>query len=887
MNTERRRCRPGGGRLRRSAWLLLAIVLSACGSSSTPSEAPAGDAATTPTSEAPVSEAQEEPQPSPTKAGDEALPASEIYARVSPSIPLIETASAIGSGILIDGGYVVTNYHVVWPHDSAWIVFPDGTEFADVPVIGWDPFADLAVLGVVSPSAPPLRLADGEGLSPGSDVFLVGYPAEMDLFPEPSITSGVLSRVREWDRYEITMLQTDAQIAGGQSGGALVDSRGRVIGISTWSFEAGGFSVATSASDDAEIVDSLIADNEEFAFSDRRAPGGSGEFEVQVDLVNGWDTRTFYFEGLAGTTVSVELDGLSDGALAVSGPDGIILEVDDDYSGVEFGAVELFTDGVHYVTVSTWSGDLDDPASYALVSSVRLNPFHDPDDGVHLDVGHQIGAVIDHYGDIDWYTTTLAEGETVVFRTDAIATDTLLLVAPVGDAEASVTDDDSGSGLFAGSFNAEIVYTAPSNGDYYIIVADAVGEGGGSYFLAVDVDPALGPGDSVDVPVSDPGTDADYDYGYGSWQETATPIATGETVVGSIDNPDDVQVYSFEASEGEAYQIDVKPVTLEDPVATLYDENVVGLAHNDDFGDSLASRIVWVAETPGRYYIEVSGWSGTGTYELTLQDGATAVQLTHSPGDDWDPAWSPESSRIAFSSNRDGDHEIYVMNADGSGSTQLTNSPGDDWTPAWSPDGSRIAFSSNRDGDLDIYVMNADGSGSTQLTNNPGDDWTPRWSPDGSRIAFSSNRDGDLDIFVMNADGSGSTQLTNNPGDDLSPAWSPDGSRIAFSSNRDGDLDIFVMNADGSRSIRLTSNPGDDLSPAWSPDGSRIALDSYRDGDWKIYVMNADGSRSIRLTSNPGDDLSPAWSPDGSRIAFHSYRSGDPEIYVMRLNDQP
>ena len=75
------------------------------------------------------------------------LPPDEIYGRIAASIPLVETGSSIGSGILIDGGYVVTNYHVVWPYGSAWLVFPDGTEYTDVPVVGWDEFADLAVLG--------------------------------------------------------------------------------------------------------------------------------------------------------------------------------------------------------------------------------------------------------------------------------------------------------------------------------------------------------------------------------------------------------------------------------------------------------------------------------------------------------------------------------------------------------------------------------------------------------------------------------------------------------------------------------------------------------------------------------------------------------------------
>jgi hypothetical protein len=128
---------------------------------------------------------------------------------------------------------------------------------------------------------------------------------------------------------------------------------------------------------------------------------------------------------------------------------------------------------------------------------------------------------------------------------------------------------------------------------------------------------------------------------------------------------------------------------------------------------------------------------------------------------------------IAFASNRDGNWEIYVMNADGSGVTRLTNNPADDRVPSWSPDGRRIAFDSKRDGNYEIYVMNADGSGQTNLTNNPADDYMPSWSPDGRRIAFDSKRDGNYEIYVMNADGSGVTRLTNNPAFDCCPAWSP------------------------------------------------------------------------------------------------------------------
>jgi TolB protein len=94
-----------------------------------------------------------------------------------------------------------------------------------------------------------------------------------------------------------------------------------------------------------------------------------------------------------------------------------------------------------------------------------------------------------------------------------------------------------------------------------------------------------------------------------------------------------------------------------------------------------------------------------------------------------------------------------------------------DWDPAWSSDGRRIAFGSNRDGDCEIYVMDADGKNQRNLTENPAEDWGAAWSPDGQRIAFVSNRDGNSEIYVMDADGNNQRRLTNNPANDDSPDW--------------------------------------------------------------------------------------------------------------------
>ena len=237
--------------------------------------------------------------------------------------------------------------------------------------------------------------------------------------------------------------------------------------------------------------------------------------------------------------------------------------------------------------------------------------------------------------------------------------------------------------------------------------------------------------------------------------------------------------------------------------------------------------------------------------------------------------------RIAFSSSRDGNSEIYVMSADGANQTRLTNNSAEDYEPAFSPNGSKIAFWSGRDGNYEIYVMNADGTNQTRLTNNSAADSGPSWSPDGHKIAFASNRDGNAEIYIMNADGSNQTRLTDNPASDTDPAFSPDGREIAFQTTRDGGVEIYKMNADGTNQVNLTNDPGNDTVPCWSPDGRKIAFRGFRNGTIEIYLMNADGTDQVSLTNNTSIDTEPSFSPDGSKIAFRTERDGNWEIYEM------
>ena len=231
------------------------------------------------------------------------------------------------------------------------------------------------------------------------------------------------------------------------------------------------------------------------------------------------------------------------------------------------------------------------------------------------------------------------------------------------------------------------------------------------------------------------------------------------------------------------------------------------------------------------------------------------------------PAWSPGGTMIAFSratssSTSKPAEEIWMMKANGSGQIRLTHNSADDVHPNWSPDGSRLVFSSDRAGNFEIYTMKIDGSDLRRLTNSSGDDSYPNWSPDGTKIVFSSNRSGNYEIYTINAQtGAGLTRLTTSAGDDVHPNWSPDGTKIAFSSNRTGDYDIYVMNANGGAPIDLTNRLGYDGRPSWSPDGSAITFEAANPSDEDVIIMDANGSNQGWLVSTADDDWNPDWQP--------------------------
>ena len=287
--------------------------------------------------------------------------------------------------------------------------------------------------------------------------------------------------------------------------------------------------------------------------------------------------------------------------------------------------------------------------------------------------------------------------------------------------------------------------------------------------------------------------------------------------------------------------------------------NLGNISRSPD-GSKIAFHYLPTHRDPGNHDLHIA-IASAGSSALTEVDSKAAEAL---------PSWSPDSRKLAITSQRDGNFEIYVMNTDGTGQTNITNNEAVDGLPSWSPDGSKIAFISKRgDGKFAIYVMDNNGSGVTKLTDAANIETRDGllWSPDGDKIAFVVRDSINMGIWVMNADGTGLAEIITLPrsGHLLCPAWSPGGSKIAFSATIEpsgyGQTDIYVMDTDGTNTTKLTDSTGYDDQPTWSMYGSKIAFISDRDGNSEIYVMNANGSDQTNISNSPGDEHYPVWSP--------------------------
>ena len=263
------------------------------------------------------------------------------------------------------------------------------------------------------------------------------------------------------------------------------------------------------------------------------------------------------------------------------------------------------------------------------------------------------------------------------------------------------------------------------------------------------------------------------------------------------------------------------------------------------------------------------------------------------------PTPAPVQSKVVFVSDRDGNFEIYSMNADGSGQKRLTNNAGVDIQPDISADGSKIVFVSERNGKRGLYTMSLVGSAQPLLIQTlessaqVGISISPSFSRNGQKIVFADSTSvaSKSEIYVIDADGRGRRQVTSNQVLDHDPVFSPDGSKIAFVSKRSGDSDygVHIMNADGSAQRRLTDGRDYDANPDFSPDGQSIVFTSGRSsgardsGHGDIYSMKADGSGQQLLT-NPTLTNGTAYRPSFGRFSQRIFFVARGDIYSVNAS---
>src|ERR687897_612474 len=231
--------------------------------------------------------------------------------------------------------------------------------------------------------------------------------------------------------------------------------------------------------------------------------------------------------------------------------------------------------------------------------------------------------------------------------------------------------------------------------------------------------------------------------------------------------------------------------------------------------------------------------------------------------------------QIAYQSARAGRFSIFRIDADGTDDVNLTpGNTSNNLEPSWSPDSFKIAFSSDRTGNGDIYVMDFDGSNVRRLTSDAAGERHPTWSPDGRQIAFASDKTGKSRLMVMDVDPDGSGEGTNaralgpdfETGAQTEPDWSPVDDKIAYTQLRgtppDPDPEVFDISAN--TFTPLTGSTASDLAPTWAPDGSRVIWTRLENGHQDLFIRATDASGTADAITKLDDTRSyatPAWQP--------------------------
>ena len=261
-------------------------------------------------------------------------------------------------------------------------------------------------------------------------------------------------------------------------------------------------------------------------------------------------------------------------------------------------------------------------------------------------------------------------------------------------------------------------------------------------------------------------------------------------------------------------------------------------------------------------------------------------------------AEAPATAKIAYSSWRDGNMDIYLMNPDSSDEVRLTHHLATDGGPKWSPTGEQILFSSDRDGapgEWDLYLMDADGSNVRRVFEKEADRTSPTWSPDGKQIAYSRWEQGKFYIYIAPIDGKKEERIALGS----LPAWSPDGTEIAFSVGAPRDPKQFSLLNVRTRKHKFffpPKGPAWVRHPAWSPEGDRLAFAWYNRVEFRredahietIYVLNRSSMETQQIVGEAGGAaVNPVWSPRGDELLYEKVDNRSLQIFKVAVNGGP
>jgi TolB protein len=259
----------------------------------------------------------------------------------------------------------------------------------------------------------------------------------------------------------------------------------------------------------------------------------------------------------------------------------------------------------------------------------------------------------------------------------------------------------------------------------------------------------------------------------------------------------------------------------------------------------------------------------TGSKEVWEMDydGQNQHAVTHLGSISLSPRISPDNSRVAFATlgKLGWSIRMYSLELNRLVSFPAGTVGGSNTSPAWSADGTKIAFSSSRSGDPEIWISDASGGGAHKITSFRGPDVAPTWNPrTNAQLAWVSGRTGLPQIYTMDQDGAGVTRLTDS-GYAVSPSWAPNGQFLTFAWNRKygpgapGGQDVYVMDISTRRWEQLTHESGSNDFPSWSPDNRHIVFERTVGGKAQIWSMLSDGTQQKQLTTS-GQNFMPNWS---------------------------